>query len=70
MKTFVEEQNKLTSDYLARNGIKEKIEKRLTEVYNYHKYGVPKYHGSHYYSTMNTGLQNQEYFKFGFLVDE
>ncbi|CAL8083603.1 unnamed protein product [Orchesella dallaii] len=58
---FVLEQNKLTEDYLSRNLIvKESIEKRLTEVHNYAKYGVPKKHGSRYFSTMNTGLQNQD----------
>ena len=60
VKTFIKEQNKLTDDYLDGNSIKKIIEKRVTEVYNYPKYGVPERHGSKYYTTMNTGLQNQE----------
>lgn len=60
VKKFIEEQNKLTDDYLRRNSIKEKIEKRITEVYNYPKYGIPGRYGSRYYSPMNTGLQDQE----------
>ncbi|ODM95949.1 Prolyl endopeptidase, partial [Orchesella cincta] len=57
---FVIEQNKLTEEYLSQNSVKESIEKKLTEVYNYPKYGVPRRYGSRYFSTMNTGLQNQD----------
>lgn len=57
---FVKAQNTLTDEYLSRHSIKEKIEKKITEVYNYPKYGVPKRYGSRYYTAMNSGLQNQE----------
>ena len=57
---FVEAQNKLTDEYLGGNSMKDQIEKRITEVYNYPKFGVPRKYGSRYYSSRNTGLQNQE----------
>lgn len=61
VETFIKEQNKLTDDYLGRNSIKEKIEKKITDAFNYPKFDVPKRYGSRYYTAMNTGLQNQKY---------
>ncbi|XP_037041815.1 prolyl endopeptidase-like [Bradysia coprophila] len=60
VKNLIQDQNKLTDEYLNRNSIKEKIEKKLTEVFNYPRYGVPKRYGDRYYFTMNNGLQNQD----------
>ncbi|MBK7707478.1 MAG: S9 family peptidase [Acidobacteria bacterium] len=58
-KAWVEAQNKVTFDYL--NGIpqRESIRKRLTELWNYEKYGAPFKRGSKYFYTKNDGLQNQ-----------
>jgi prolyl oligopeptidase len=63
VQNFVDEQNKLTETYINGPGsmIKD-IEKDLTSVYNYPKYGVPRKYGSHYYYFSNTGLQNQDVF--------
>lgn len=59
VKQFIAAQNALTEKYLSRN-TKKQIEKRITEVLNYPKYGVPTRYGSRYYISMNTGLQNQK----------
>jgi prolyl oligopeptidase len=55
---FVEAENALTRKVLDRPG-RAAIEKRLTELYNYPKIGVPQHRGSHYFFTRNSGLQNQ-----------
>ncbi|XP_037050214.1 prolyl endopeptidase-like isoform X2 [Bradysia coprophila] len=62
VKNLIKDQNNLTDGYLNRNSIKEQIEKKLTEVFNYPRYGVPKRYGHRYYFTMNNGLQNQDVF--------
>ena len=56
---WVEAQNKVTFGYLA--GIKQRdgIRDRLTELWNYEKYGTPSKHGGRYIFTKNDGLQNQ-----------
>lgn len=59
VKKFIAAQNALTDKYLSGN-IKKQIEKRITEVFNHPKYGVPTRYGSRYYISMNSGLQNQK----------
>jgi prolyl oligopeptidase len=56
--TFVEAENALTRKVLDRPG-RAAIEKRLTELYNYPKIGVPRHRGPYYFFTRNAGLQNQ-----------
>ena len=38
---WVEAENKLTNDYLVQIPFREQLRKRLTEIWNYPKYGVP-----------------------------
>lgn len=59
VKQFIAAQNALTDEYLSGN-TKKQIEKKITEAFNYPKYGVPARIGSRYYILMNSGLQNQE----------
>jgi len=56
---WVEAQNELTFRYL--DGIESRgaIRERLTELWNYERYGVPEAKGGRYFSTRNDGLQNQ-----------
>ena len=58
-RTWVEDENKITFSYLeaipARSGLKE----RLTQLWNYEKFGTPSTYGGRYFYSRNTGLQNQ-----------
>ncbi len=58
-RAWVEAQNKVTFDYLGRIPERKAIERRLTQLWNYEKYGVPNREGGHYFYSFNTGLQNQ-----------
>lgn len=56
---WVDAQNKVTFDYLE--GIDERtlIEQRLTKLWDFEKFGVPKIKGGKYFFSRNDGLQNQ-----------
>ncbi|WP_343702469.1 prolyl oligopeptidase family serine peptidase [Chitinophaga sp.] len=58
-KEWVEAQNKVTQGYLSAIPYREKIKKRLEELWNYPRYGTPFREGEHYYFYKNDGLQNQ-----------
>ncbi len=58
-KAWVQEENKVTFDYLSKIPYRDKIKKRLEEMWNYPKYGAPFQKGEYYYFTKNDGLQNQ-----------
>jgi prolyl oligopeptidase len=58
-KAWVQEENKVTFDYLSKIPYRDKIKKRLEEIWNYPKYGAPFQKGDFYYFTKNDGLQNQ-----------
>jgi prolyl oligopeptidase len=56
---WVEAQNKLTFAYLDKLPARERIEQRLTELWNFERFSVPSKYGDHYYYSHNNGLQNQ-----------
>ncbi len=56
---WVEAQNALTFGYLEKLPARGRLEARLTELWNYEKYGIPSREGSRYVFTKNDGLQNQ-----------
>jgi prolyl oligopeptidase len=56
---WVKTQNQLTFGYLAQLPSREKINKRLTELWDYPKYGVPYKEAGKYFFSKNNGLQNQ-----------
>ncbi|MBZ0098897.1 MAG: S9 family peptidase, partial [Taibaiella sp.] len=56
---WVQRQNKVTQDYLARIPFRDAIKKRLTELWNYEKYSAPFKEGGYTYFYKNDGLQNQ-----------
>ena len=58
-KAWVQEENKVTFDYLSKIPYREKIKKRIEEMWNYPKYGAPFQKEDHYYFQKNDGLQNQ-----------
>ena len=58
-RTWVEAEAKLTSDYLAAIPGRDKIARRLKEIWNYERWSAPEKHGRHWFFTHNDGLQNQ-----------
>ena len=54
-----EAQDAAARAYLASIPVREQIQQRLTELYDYPKYSVMSHYGDHYFFTLNTGLQNQ-----------
>lgn len=60
-RNFVDEQNKITQPYLESCSQWEKINGKLTKLWNYPKYNCPYKYGDKYFFYMNSGLQNQKY---------
>ncbi|MGL6283449.1 MAG: S9 family peptidase, partial [Microcoleaceae cyanobacterium] len=58
-KTWIASQNQLTFSYLAEIPSRSDIKQRLTEVWDYEKYGLPFKQGDQYFYFKNDGLQNQ-----------
>ena len=58
-KAWVDEENKVTFNYLAKIPFREKIKTRLTQVWNFEKLSVPYKKAGMYFSFYNNGLQNQ-----------
>src|SRR5436190_2135135 len=58
-RAWIEAENKITFDYLKTIPEREKIRQRLTDLWNYERYGVPFKEGGRYFITRNDGLQNQ-----------
>jgi prolyl oligopeptidase len=58
-KAWVQAQNAVTSSYLATIPTRDKIQQRLTQLWDYEKYGSPFKRGQSYFYFKNDGLQNQ-----------
>lgn len=58
-KDWVQQQNRVTFDYLSKIPYRDKIRKRVEEIWNYPKYTAPFRKENFYYYTKNDGLQNQ-----------
>jgi prolyl oligopeptidase len=58
-KAWVEAQNKVTFGYLNEISAREPIKQRITQLWNYEKYGIPFKEGNRYFYFKNDGLQNQ-----------
>ena len=56
---WVKAENKITQDFLTKIPFREDLEKRLTDIWNYPKYGVPFKKGDNYFFFKNDGVQNQ-----------
>lgn len=56
---WVQEQNEVTNGYLSAIPFRDKLRKRLTELWNYAKYSAPVKNGPYYTFYKNDGLQNQ-----------
>jgi len=58
-RTWIEAQNEVTEAFLGAIPQRDRIRKRLTELWNYEKYTVPVKRGGRYFYRKNDGLQNQ-----------
>ena len=56
---WVEQQNKLSGEFVGSFGGREAIRKRLEHLWNYAKYSSPWKKGGRYFYRKNDGLQNQ-----------
>lgn len=56
---WVERENALTRDYLARLPGRERLAARIRQLLDYERFGVPRKAGKRYFYTRNSGLQNQ-----------
>jgi prolyl oligopeptidase len=56
---WVKEQNLVTFGYLEKIPYREAIKERLTQIWNYEKFGMPFREGDYIYFAKNNGLQNQ-----------
>lgn len=58
-RTWIAAQNKLTAEFLTTIPERETLRKRLAELWNYERFGVPHRRGGRYFYSRNSGLQNQ-----------
>jgi len=58
-RTWIEAENKITFDFLKSIPERDGIRKRLTEVWDYERFGVPFKENDRYFFSKNMGLQNQ-----------
>ncbi|QDU97825.1 prolyl oligopeptidase family serine peptidase [Lignipirellula cremea] len=58
-KAWVVAQNKVTESYLSQLPQRDKFRERLTELWNFERFGTPRQKGGRYFYTRNDGLQNQ-----------
>lgn len=58
-KDWVQKQNIVTFGYLSQIPYRQKIRKRLEQIWNYEKFSTPFKEGGKYYFFKNDGLQNQ-----------
>jgi prolyl oligopeptidase len=56
---WIDAQNKVTFGYLDQIPFRDSMKARLTEVWNYEKYGTPWKKAGKYFFQKNDGLQNQ-----------
>ncbi|HXF96293.1 MAG TPA: hypothetical protein VNI61_09365, partial [Gemmatimonadales bacterium] len=58
-RAWIEAQNRVTFRFLAGIPARERIRRRLTELWDYPRHGVPLKKAGRYFFTRNDGLQNQ-----------
>jgi prolyl oligopeptidase len=58
-RAWVQQENKVTFDYLNQIPFRKQWQKRIEEVYNYPKYSAPVRNTEYFYFSKNDGLQNQ-----------
>ena len=58
-KSWIEAENEVTFGYLGEIPAREQIKQRLTQLWDYEKFGIPFKEGDRYFYFKNDGLQNQ-----------
>jgi len=58
-KAWVDEENKVTFEYMSKIAFRDKVKDRLTQLWNFEKLSVPYKKAGMYFSFYNNGLQNQ-----------
>src|SRR5260370_18048212 len=58
-RSWIEAEDKITFDFLKTIPERDGIRKRLTEIWDYERFGVPFKEKDRYFFSKNTGLQNQ-----------
>jgi len=56
---WVQDENKVTEDYLSKITFRDSIKQRLKQLYHYEKYSVPFMRGNYVFYYKNNGSQNQ-----------
>ena len=59
VKAWVDAQNVVTNQFLGTLPGREALEQRITQLYDYERFGVPTKKGGRYFYAHNSGLQNQ-----------
>ncbi len=59
VRAWVDAQNNVTNGFLATLPARAGFEKRITELYDYERFGIPEKEGGRYFYMRNDGLQNQ-----------
>ncbi|MFN2302389.1 MAG: S9 family peptidase, partial [Anaerolineales bacterium] len=60
LRQWIDAQNELTFGFLENSPLREKIQKRMTALWNYEKYSSPFKRPGRYFFFYNNGLQNQD----------
>ncbi|MGI8553315.1 MAG: prolyl oligopeptidase family serine peptidase, partial [Dehalococcoidia bacterium] len=58
-RAWIDAENALTASFQEAIPQRERLKQRLTELWNYEKFGLPSRHGDRYFIAKNDGLQNQ-----------
>ncbi|KAF9965914.1 hypothetical protein BGZ70_003818 [Mortierella alpina] len=61
-RSFVEDQNKVAAVFINKFEDRQKFKERLTELFDFERFGSPRKHGDYYYYFHNSGLQPQNIF--------
>jgi prolyl oligopeptidase len=59
VRAWVDQQNAVSSAFLRQLPGRDAIRTRMTQLYNYERFGLPERAGNFYFYTRNDGLQNQ-----------
>jgi prolyl oligopeptidase len=59
VRAWVTAQNEVTDKFLETLPLRDKFKARMTELYDYERFGIPRKKGGRYFYSRNDGLQNQ-----------